>query len=199
MTRIHAFLALAVVAAIGCSSPTENTPAPTSDGGTDAASASDGAVDAGPQTPQGRFCAAYVARDKRCDPQSTAPGIKDCDTKSDYACLTAISRPADLEATSACIGALTCGTPDETCPQQVGASHKVYTDFSARCLARQAACSGDAGPGFKDDDCTQFTAIFNDAVITAWDSCLAKPCGEVRTCFQDAVHAANPACASVTF
>jgi hypothetical protein len=174
-----------------------------SDAGLDSASKPAIGVDSGDSgshegTTLGRFCKAYVDRDKRCSPADTSPGRSNCETSKDYACLAAIARPGMLDATSACVASLECRKNDDHCPEAVAANYAPYTEFANDCLGKQASCKGDAGR-FEDDVCGRFTAIFKDPLLTAMGACLAKPCGEIGKCIETAVRQGDPSCANTHF
>jgi hypothetical protein len=138
------------------------------------------------------LCKAYVDHDVKCDPDAETKGQPNCEKDPDYVCLVAIARPGTIDQTSDCLASRECGTPDETCPQQVGSSYGPFATFSASCLQKHDACP--ATDRYQDDYCTQYTAIMNDTVLSGMTACLDQACGAVEDCFREAIRAADPLC-----
>ena len=152
----------------------------------DAARPSDAAPEADVSVDASALCAQLEARAASC---GVVFKPKAC---LFFTCYDKLFGDADSAALATCIVTRPCDKSDDACFAEVSSK---YADdpggkaFQSACLAKRDACR-EAGAGFLDDYCAGPTyAMLRDR--GAYDACVAKPCGEVKACFEAVVAGAG--------
>jgi len=132
------------------------------------------------------FCAAMTEHAQRCeDPK----GADDCPREKQ--CAVAILRPEAYAVLSDCLRDHPCGEPPKACLMAVGAKLTPTARFAAferECTSRRDACGADS---FEDDYCSAAISAFRGEVLGSLESCLQRPCDDVRSCLKQAIRSAG--------
>ena len=123
------------------------------------------------------YCKASADRAARCGGSFS---LTEC--QEQLACYRRALRPEAYTPLLTCFATRECGTSDDRCVAQESQkyiSDPVVSDWVKSCNEKRSACMG----GFSDDYCGYEFGIMTDALRASLKTCIAKPCAEIRTCF----------------